>query len=94
MPTDYYGCVAIEGLLQPNWFDGAAIPHNLFSEEEVGNLATTDKLHEPSETESSDEEEWSEDSDDSDCEYDVNNSSKTMLIDCNCSIKPDFKDQQ
>jgi len=52
-------------------FDGPAIPHNLFREEEVGNLATTDKLDEPSETESSDEEEWSEDSDDSDSEYDV-----------------------
>jgi len=32
---------------------------------------TTDKLDEPSETESSDEEDGSEDSDDSDCEYDV-----------------------
>jgi len=60
-----YGWAVMEGLLQPNWFDGPAIPHNLFREEEFGNLATTDKLHEPSETESSDEEEWSEDSDDS-----------------------------
>ena len=48
----------MEGLLQPNWFDWPAIPHNLFREEEVGNLATTVKLDEPSETESSDEEEW------------------------------------
>jgi len=47
----------MEGLLQPNWFDWPAIPHNLFREEEVGNLATTVKLDEPSETESSDEEE-------------------------------------
>jgi len=61
----------MEGLLQPNWFEGPAIAHNLFREEEVGNLATTDKLDESSETESSYEEEWSEDSDDSDCEYDV-----------------------
>jgi len=37
----------------------------------IGNLATTYKSDEPSETESSDEEEWSEDSDGSDCEYDV-----------------------
>jgi len=58
----------MEGLLQPNCFDGPAIPHNLFREE-VRNLPTTDKLDEPSETESSDEVEWSEDSDDSDCEY-------------------------
>jgi len=70
LPTDY-GCVAIEGMLQPNWFDGPPIPHNLFREEKVGNLTTTNKLDEPSETESSDEEEWSEDSADSDCEYDV-----------------------
>jgi len=69
LPTDY-GWVAMEELLQPNWFDGPAIPHDLFRDE-VGNLDTTGKLHEPSETESSDEEEWSEDSDDSDCEYDV-----------------------
>jgi len=45
--------------------------HTIYSEKRrFGNLTTTDKLHEPSETESSDEEEWSEDSDDSDCEYD------------------------
>jgi len=61
----------MEGLLQPYWFDGPAIPHDLFREEEVGNLATTDKLDESSETESCNEEEWSEDSDYSDCEYDV-----------------------
>jgi len=70
LPTDYYGCVAMEGMLQPNWFHGPGIPHNLFRHK-VGNLATTDKLDESSETESSDEVEWSEDSDDSDCEYDV-----------------------
>jgi len=60
----------MEGMLQPNWFHGPGIPHNLFRHK-VGNLATTDKLDEFSETESSDEVEWSEDSDDSDCEYDV-----------------------
>jgi len=42
----------MEGLLQTNWFDGPAIPQNLFKEE-VGNLATIDKLDETSETESS-----------------------------------------
>jgi len=56
LPTDY-GWALIEGLLQPNWFAGLAIPHDLFREEEVGNLATTDKLNESTETESSDEEE-------------------------------------
>jgi len=70
LPTDY-GWAVMERLLQPKWFHGPAIPHNLFREEEVGNLATTDKLDEPYETESSDEEEWSKDSDDSNCKYDV-----------------------
>jgi len=68
--TDY-GWVVMEGLLQPNWFDGPAIPHNQFRPKEVWNLATTDKLDASSETESSDKVEWSQDSDGSDCKYDV-----------------------
>jgi len=32
--TDY-GWVVMEGLLQPNWFDGPAIPHNQFRPKEV-----------------------------------------------------------
>ena len=67
-------------LLQPNWFDGPAIPVNLFKdnendedepgEEHRGTGDGSSDEEEPSEMETADDEPWSEDSDDSDSSYD------------------------
>lgn len=68
-PTDYRWIVN-DKLLQPNWFDGPAIPDSLFTDETEDvteeNVVSGDEPD--SDAESSDDEPWSEDSDDLDCD--------------------------
>ena len=68
-PSDY-DCIIGNEVLQAHWFNGPAIPSNLFKDNKEGNLneikATLDE-QEASEADISDQESWSKDSsDDSD----------------------------